>query len=397
MTLKIILIALSSVLFSLSSSASVEIGHFRTLLKHQEFSELEKQQKQINDAYVRGDISWTEYYQAFDYTFFDRDFDQDWLVSSINRLEQSHSDSPYRLLNLGIYYTSKGFNIRGSGWISTVSNYQQKKMYESFSIANEYLTQALEQDPTLISAYQNLVRMAKTSSDVGVEKYIASVFEQGLSVKPDNYALAVNVLYSQLPIWGGSYEKMEQTISELKPHFDNNPGDYEKLVGIGLHHRIKKHIKKKRFKLALRELEPYKSVHSSLIQRDLARIYRDMGQWEKCYRHATLAVTEDPHSYAQGMLGYCSQKLEKWQESKQAFTNHARYSGVGAWNLYYLGKAYLYTGGYDMAYPLFKESIIQKADYRKYSLPHINYIQEHHPKQTGKTLQSVYQQLRIGD
>lgn len=383
-------------LFSISSYASDNFGHYRALFKNHQFAQLEAEQKKVNQQFINGDSTWTEFYSAFFYLYYDRDFQDKWLEKAIEDLEASSSDSAYRLLNLGIYHTELGYEIRGSGWISTVSDYDIKKMYDSFSIAAQYLNQALEKDPSLLAAYQNLISIAKNESGEESDDYIAATFQQALQVKGDNFALARNVLYAKLPRWGGSYVEMENTVNMLKPHFSSNMADYNKLSSFLVHDKLEKHIKKERFKYVLRELEPYQDIHSFVIQRDLAKIYRDTDKWGKCYQHAKIAAEEAPYSDIQGVLGFCANKLEKWEESKQAFIKHFEIEGASAWTLFYLADAYEHLEYYEIAYPLYKESIIMRADYKQYSLWHINKIKEDHPDKTSMKLAEAYKKIGVG-
>ncbi|WED25361.1 hypothetical protein L3V77_09775 [Vibrio sp. DW001] len=392
LSLTIILLAL----FSINSHASDNFGHYRALFKNHQFAQLEEEQKKVNEQFINSDKTWTEFYSAFFCLYYDRDFQDKWLEKAIDDLEASSSDSAYRLLNLGIYYTELGYEIRGSGWRNTVSDYDIKKMYDSFAIAAQYLNQALEKDASLLAAYQNLISIAKNESGKESDDYIAATFQQALQVKGDNFALAKTVLYAKLPRWGGSYVEMENMVDMLKPHFSSNMTDYNKLNSFLIHDKLEKHIKKQRFKHVLRELEPYQNIHSFVIQQDLAKIYRDTEKWEKCYQHAKIAADEAPYSDIQGVLGICANKLEKWEESIQAYIKHFELNGPNAWTLFYLADAYEHLGYYEIAYPLYKESIIIRADYKQYSLRHINKIKDEHPDKTNLKIAEAYKKIGVG-
>lgn len=250
-------------------------NNYRINLINHDFDKLEQMQKQANIAYIKGEISAAKYSAAFDDYFYQRDMGTLWLDEAFEQLEASKSDSAYRLLNLGIYYQHKGFQVRGTGWASTVSRYNVNQMWRYFSIAYGYFYQALEKDNTIISAYQNIIRMVKHEAENESDIYIENVFSQGIAIKPDNYALTMNVLYSQLPRWGGSYEKMEQTIQDMKPYFDNTPQDYLKLRGLMLHDKYADFIDKVNDEKALKQLLPFQTILSWYLQLDLAQIYRN--------------------------------------------------------------------------------------------------------------------------
>ncbi|WP_199449618.1 hypothetical protein, partial [Vibrio harveyi] len=86
-------------------------NNYRVNLIHHDFDKLELMQKQANIAYIKGEISAAEYSAAFDDYFYQRDMDTPWFDEAFDQLEASKSDSAYRLLNLGIYYQHKGFQV----------------------------------------------------------------------------------------------------------------------------------------------------------------------------------------------------------------------------------------------------------------------------------------------
>ncbi|MHA2939060.1 tetratricopeptide repeat protein [Vibrio sp. RC27] len=387
------LITFMCVFSSMHLYASVEIGLYRTLYKNHDFIQLEQLQNQANEQFIEGKIDSHLFKTAFYQTYYKRDLKEDWLKETISLLEASGSHSAYRLLNLGIYYADLASQARGNKWISSVSASDLKQMNDMYNISNQYLNLALEKDPSLLIAYQELIGIAMNYSGEESKQFIEATFQQALKYKKDNLTLAGRVLRSRTPRWGGSYEIMEKTIDNLRPNFRLNMTDFAHLDGYIIYDKLYVPLTEYSSEDALLALAPYKDHPSYLIQNSFAGIYHYNGQWEQCYHHAKLAAKEARYDLIQATLGKCALELGRWDEALEPLVNYLNVAGPSAWTLHSLADVYRNLGHPEIAYPLFKEAISLDFEYMLYSMKPLLQIKSEFPDKTDMNLEDAYHEI----
>ena len=74
-TMFAVLSLLSLTCVSAPADKAMEFGYYRALFLNQEYAKLEQAQQAINTAYSKGEITWQQFYPAFDWVWFERDLD----------------------------------------------------------------------------------------------------------------------------------------------------------------------------------------------------------------------------------------------------------------------------------------------------------------------------------
>jgi len=120
----------------------------------------------------------------------------------------------------GAYKTTAGYWERGGKYISETPKYKIDKMQRLHEEAATDLQIALSKNPALMSAYQDLIDIARASTMTFTAKQILKKAESH-----DNRTFFVRYAYmrSMLPRWGGSYQEMSKYANEAIQYVNLNP------------------------------------------------------------------------------------------------------------------------------------------------------------------------------
>ncbi len=378
----------------LSSNAiandEADFGHYRKLLLSGQFSALEKEQHRINEGYVSGRVTWSEFYPAFDTLWFSRDIEGGLIEANLNKWRRQQPSSAYALLNSGNYYYARGFEKRGGKWVSETPGKNIDNMWRDFSVASDYLTKALKMKPNLIQGYRTLINIKNHSSGVGHTEQIKTIVNISIQYKKNDYVLWHAFLHTQKPRWGGSYEAMTQTLKDIKDSFPNDDINYSMLTGMVATDMADLLIRDKRYEQASDIIGKYEETKYPLLYLEKAQLSKKKKDYQQCVDAASYVLTYYPYdTNALKSMGSCSDKLENWAEAKDAYYKYSMIKGRGAWQLYYLGKSYMHLREYDKAYALFKASEVLKPKYKKYTKKYVSYIEREFPNMTHTTLDEL--------
>lgn len=381
---------LSSVSFSVPIDKTVEFGYYRSLFLNQQYAELEQAQAAINSTYIEGRIAWQQFYPAFDWIWFARDLDSHSVEQQIKNIESKPKKSALTHLLLGSYYFQRGAHRRGGKWINKTPKDNIQAMWDDYYIAIEYCKKAVTEQPDLIHGYRTLINIYKHGSRDKMEHLIQQEAQKAQLIKADSYVLWHAVLTTQLPRWGGSYKVMQNTLLKIKPLFKPNDSNYPMLKGMIPNDKADWLIRDKKYDKAASLLERYEFTGYPHLLIKQARLSKKAKHYSQCFDSAQRALQSYPY-YAYGLkqLAYCANQLERWPEARDAFYQYALLEGNEAWQLFYLGKAYMFLSEYERAYPLLKESVRLQPDYIKYTQRYTQYIEQKHPELTRATLEDL--------
>ncbi|MCK5789651.1 MAG: hypothetical protein KAH34_02365 [Ketobacter sp.] len=389
-TMFAVLSLLSLTCVSAPADKAMELGYYRALFLNQEYAKLEQAQQAINTAYSKGEITWQQFYPAFDWVWFERDLDSPAVEQQIKAIEAIPQKSALTQLLLGSYYFQRGSHRRGGKWINKTPQSNIQAMWADYNIAIDYCKQAIAVQPDLIHGYRTLINIYKNDSQDNAQHLIKQQARKAQQVKADSYVLWHAVLTAQLPRWGGSYQAMQSTLLNIKPLFKPDDKNYQMLKGMIANDKADRLIRDKKYAEASKLLQRYEFTGYPYLLVKQARLHKKDKRYQQCVDYAQQGLQSYPY-YAYGLkqYAYCADQLERWDDAREAFHQYALLEGNGAWQLFYLGKAYMFLLQYEKAYPLLKESVRLKPDYRQYTQRYTHYIETQHPELTHATLQDL--------
>ncbi len=132
-------------------------------------------------------------------------------------------ESPYALLARGVYYAGVGWNARGTDAARRTSAKQFEDMAHAFEQAVEDLHGALERKPTLVAAYNILLKMQNSGRAPGEERTPQELFDAIVEISPYVFYPRQTYLWTMNPRWGGSYEAMSAFVAEAEALANRNP------------------------------------------------------------------------------------------------------------------------------------------------------------------------------
>jgi len=132
---------------------------------------------------------------------------------------------PY--LALAQYYHQRGWENRGSRSFQGTSNEHFQKMEDCFQQAEENIQKALKMKPDLLPAYGMLISIYGVSRPDREKELITA---RALALFPHSYLIRKEIVSSQTPRWGGSYEQMQAVARDAEPYNRINP-NMTKLYG----------------------------------------------------------------------------------------------------------------------------------------------------------------------
>lgn len=138
--------------------------------------------------------------------------------AKFDKIIKDNSSNPYAYLLRGIYIYNQAWRVRGHGYISDTNNIAISEMKRLLKLAISDFNQAIELEPDNYVFYLFLAESANLIGQKDEETY----FRKALSLKPESYWVWANYLSTNMPRWGGSYEKVENLINEIKPLIEKN-------------------------------------------------------------------------------------------------------------------------------------------------------------------------------
>jgi tetratricopeptide (TPR) repeat protein len=120
----------------------------------------------------------------------------------------------------GSYRAALGWFHRGEKKSLETSWGQSAAMRREFEAARSDLRKALELEPKLIAAHRQLIIMGTTSLDM--DERVRNL-EAALAVCPTCFQVRVAHIYGLRPIWGGSFQEMDEFAASAQTHADQNP------------------------------------------------------------------------------------------------------------------------------------------------------------------------------
>ncbi|ROS04614.1 hypothetical protein EDC56_0120 [Sinobacterium caligoides] len=131
--------------------------------------------------------------------------------------------SSYAYAARGIWYTSKGADVRGTCFARCVTEAQFVEHARLTKIGLKDLRLSLDQNAKLLPVYLYLIT---ASSARGVRIDLKSTLDQSIEQYPANYYIRDYYLDKLKPRWGGSHAKMERFAEEQQEYFEYNPRLY---------------------------------------------------------------------------------------------------------------------------------------------------------------------------
>jgi len=120
----------------------------------------------------------------------------------------------------GIYYTSLGWNQRGTRYISETGQNQIDGMHFYFEKAYKDFAKSLEIEPRQVHSQSYLIEILMNFNQ---QNQIEALLNSALTYRSDSLTVRWYYLSTLLPRWGGSIEKMSSFVDSTRPHFETNP------------------------------------------------------------------------------------------------------------------------------------------------------------------------------
>jgi len=263
-------------------------------------------------------------------------------------------------------------------------------MKSDYEIAKKLLNQSLEKQPNLMQAYRNLINIEMNNSGAIAAENDRLIAEKALTYKKNNYIIWHVFLYSQLPRWGGSYDVMNQTLKNAKDSFPANDPLYNMLSGMVATDIVDLKIRREEYDAAGDIITSNERTRYPRLYIKKTQLYKEIKNYRKCLSAALYTLEYYP--YERNTLnnkGVCADKLEQWADARDGFYRYTLVKGRRAWQLFYLGKAYMNLGEFDKAYASFKGAEALKPDYIKWTDRYVAYIEKTHRDKTNLTLPLV--------
>lgn len=366
----------------------------RQLLFSNQFSELEANLAKANDDYLAKSISINAYY-AFTKTFwFERDIPNSTLFDALTLWLESNPKSAYAHVLMGIYWSDKAHQARGTKWGKDTSEKQINEMNKHFNTAWEYLQKGLQLNPSILQAYVAHLSITRTSSLFGTpQQFMQKIVPAEMK---HNLEIWDALLQTLIPRWGGSYLRMENIISKQVPTYISNlsEADTQALSDSINYDRIDTLTGNKKHKMALEVVS--KSIDNNT---QYAAIYSIAGHvayklkgFKSCYLYEGKATKLRPWSaFSWKKRGLCAIKLQQWPQANEAFRYVVFINGLNKYNLFKLGQTYMYLLQFDKAYAVFKKAEELDPEYKRYTKMYTGYIEKEKTDKMGLLGQDIYQ------
>ena len=293
----------------------IEQVHLIRLLRARDFATLESLLQTYFDEFSKDVRYEGKVIGAFNVFGFEKN-----ILDEVEEWSEQFPDSYFARVAKGKIYYDLAWKARGNKYSSETFEVQFKDMNYYFDLAEHELKDALEGNSKLSSAYCLLVYMAAASSRKEEKN---RWYKEGIKQIPYSYNIRGCYVEKLRPIWGGSYEEMENFIERSLIHKDNNPrllllSSFIPYYKAGAYRRDKEYEKS--------ILEITKSIN--YVKRwynyyRRAKSYIDVGEYELALADINSALEARPDAF--GPLrkeGYILTELGRYEEAMDVF-NHA--------------------------------------------------------------------------
>jgi tetratricopeptide (TPR) repeat protein len=295
---------------------------------------------------------------------------------------------------MGIYWSDKAHQARGSKWSKDTSDKQISTMNKHFISAWKYLQKGLQLNPSIIQAYGSQLSITRTSSHYGSPQQF---MQQQVPVEmKHNLEIWDTLLQSSIPRWGGSYQLMEDIIKQQVPIYLSNlsDADLQALNDTISYDRIDTLMRNNKYKTALKlatkSIE--KNTRYTAIYSVAGHLAFKLKKFKACYDYEGIATKLRPWSvFSWNKRGLCAIKLQLWPQANEAFRYAVFINGLNKYDLFKLGQTYMYLLQFDKAYAMFKKSEELDPEYKQYTEMYTSYIEKEKTAQMNLVGKDIYQ------
>lgn len=188
--------------------------HIISLLKERKFKRIESILDKVEKNYQKDFRKEREAY----ITWKSFGFSQDSLEPYFNDWIKERPQSPHAYLARSVYYSEKGWALRGERYASETSKEQFAKMDENLTKAYQDANKALELNPKIMQAYIIIVNVM-----MGRGGDPRQIVDKALQLNPYSLYIRSAYLKGLLPRWGGSEDEMKDFIRTIRPYYEKNP------------------------------------------------------------------------------------------------------------------------------------------------------------------------------
>lgn len=377
----------------LSMTSSITFGndltHYRSLLLNEQYGQLEKELKTINDLPLNTKDNIENYYRTYDILYFDRDVSNNsHIFEAINKWIINQPKSAYAHFYLGQFYYDLGVSARGGKFSKDTPKENFAKMKLLFKDAEQYLIKSLRIDPTLVASKRMLINLYSYVSDTSQTQ----VFLDSVSDTPDNYIIWHAQLFKSTQRWGGGNNKIYEYLEMAKKHFKDEPSLIDRLAGIAFYDTADILIKSKEYDKAMAIINqaiPVSAGYPKLFERK-ARIYMARKDYSSCNIWVKKALQVFPNDYYfLKTASYCSFMVSDWESAKNSNYKILQLDGETKRGLYRLGCAYMELLQYKEAYTILKRALEIDPSYKKYIKHYTSYVEARHSGLTKFTMKDL--------
>jgi len=165
-------------------------------------------------------------------------------------LEQSPR-SAHALAARGIHRVARGADARGTKFYNEIPSEDVARMERELELANDDLQKAVAANPRILRAYGALINSVRMYGRRDLGRW---ALNEALRVDPKNFYVRGMYMGMLQPMWGGSFEEMDELAASAEPWIKQNP----RLVNLeawALTHRGFRDYQQNRDAIALQKFE----------------------------------------------------------------------------------------------------------------------------------------------
>ncbi len=386
-TLTLFVLAFQTLLFAAPTSA-----HLRTLLQEERFDLLDKELRQVQQAYERGDTDERALVRAY-YAFRNSDPELD---EHLRHWRSAMPDSCAALTATGAYHHNLGWMSRGGRYVSETPSEQFERMHAHFDIAAPALAQAVALCPTMLPAYSDLISISKaTGNREGVRRW----HDRGLSAAPGSIHIRFEYLRALEPRWGGSMEAIRHYLKSL-PKLSKKYPRLRELDGY-LDYLLAGRVESGDGNTCRKNVAYYstalKKGEQPLYRLDRAKAYRCLGEWENAiedYNRVLELYPELPGALAG--RGMCYDRLGQKEHAMADLNRAVENDRMDPYPLFVRGQMYYNRSEPDKAFKDFRDSLIYGYEYKK-SYLYLGLIHYYHYQEYKKAAEMFKKSIELGE
>lgn len=354
-------------------------GYYRQMLLDERYKELEEVHAKTNNDYILGKVSDAVYYDVFGTLWFKSDHKSTLIEEKLKKWLDAYPNSAYANSSIGRYYFRRGQFHRGGKWADDTPKSNFNKLYSDLDLAKKYVEKALVLNPKLMRAYDTSIAMSKYGD--GDNAIIAlEILMEGVKHTKSDFALWDVFMQGIEPRWGGSYVAMEEILKVAKEEKFISKSTYQKMKGYIVTDKANRANASDNYELAIDLVKKNIGTRYNGLYLEIAKAYSSQKNYKDCYDNIKKITNESDYNWnVQKRLGWCSAKLKKWSESREAFTRYIQLTGGNAWSYYNLGKAYGYLDNYSAAYTLLIQAHNLDESYKDKTNGYIKHILNEKP------------------